>query len=229
MNLGPQFGAVDERIAEPPVGRIGQLGQAVGAGRGVGRHKCPPLAARLARRDRERGRAVRGHGGGGDPLDPRQRRRVPGQRLQERRDRAPAVPRPPRTPRRTSLPTRPPRPRPVASEYTNGRNPTPWTIPSTRTAVLIRWLMPPIVPQSLPDMRFNAPVSRCPWPPERSARPSAGAQGGDLVAGSAPGIPTSARRSPAARRSGGPPKRRCSPAATRCTSGCAGRSTRPAT
>ena len=34
----------------------------------------------------------------------------------------------------TSLPTRPPSPRPVASEYTNGRKPTPWTIPSTRTA-----------------------------------------------------------------------------------------------
>ncbi len=34
-----------------------------------------------------------------------------------------------------SLPTRPVRPRPVAREYTNGRKPTPWTTPATRTAV----------------------------------------------------------------------------------------------
>ncbi len=32
-----------------------------------------------------------------------------------------------------SLPTQPARPSLVAREYTNGRNPTPWTTPSTRT------------------------------------------------------------------------------------------------
>jgi hypothetical protein len=37
----------------------------------------------------------------------------------------------------TSLPTNPPSPRRVASAYTKGRKPTPWTMPSTRTAVLI--------------------------------------------------------------------------------------------
>jgi len=37
----------------------------------------------------------------------------------------------------TSLPTNPLRPRPVAAVYTNGRKPTPWTIPSTRIAVRI--------------------------------------------------------------------------------------------
>ena len=36
-----------------------------------------------------------------------------------------------------SLPTSPARPSPVARVYTNGRKPTPWTIPSTRTAVRI--------------------------------------------------------------------------------------------
>src|SRR5579862_2961626 len=36
-----------------------------------------------------------------------------------------------------SLPTCPPSPRPVASVYTNGRKPTPWTMPSTRIAVRI--------------------------------------------------------------------------------------------
>src|SRR5208282_681539 len=34
-----------------------------------------------------------------------------------------------------SLPTSPVRPSPVARVYTNGRKPTPWTTPSTRTAV----------------------------------------------------------------------------------------------
>src|SRR2546427_781631 len=37
----------------------------------------------------------------------------------------------------TSLPTSPLRPSPVASVYTNGRKPTPWTTPSTRIAVRI--------------------------------------------------------------------------------------------
>src|SRR5271165_7482851 len=36
-----------------------------------------------------------------------------------------------------SLPTCPTRPSPVARVYTNGRKPTPWTTPSTRTAVRI--------------------------------------------------------------------------------------------
>src|SRR5580704_12367948 len=36
-----------------------------------------------------------------------------------------------------SLPTSPVRPSPVARVYTNGRKPTPWTTPSTRTAVRI--------------------------------------------------------------------------------------------
>ena len=41
VNLGPAVGAVDERVPEPPVGRIGELAQAVRAGRGVRRHQGP--------------------------------------------------------------------------------------------------------------------------------------------------------------------------------------------
>ena len=79
----PAVGAVDERVAEPPVARISELGQAVRAGRGVGGDERPPTGTGLARRDRERGGAVRPHGRRGDPLDPRQRGRVAGQGGQE--------------------------------------------------------------------------------------------------------------------------------------------------
>ncbi len=73
----------DERVAEPPVTGIRDLGQAVRAGRGVSRNQRPPLAASLAGRDRERRRAAGPHRRGGDPLDPGQRRRLAGQRAQE--------------------------------------------------------------------------------------------------------------------------------------------------
>jgi hydrogenase expression/formation protein HypC len=43
-----------------------------------------------------------------------------------------------------SLPTNPPRSRPVASEYTKGRKPTPCTIPWTRIAVRTRASMSPV-------------------------------------------------------------------------------------
>ena len=46
----------------------------------------------------------------------------------------------------TSLPTHPARPSRAAREYTNGRNPTPWTTPSTRTDVRMRWVTRPVCP-----------------------------------------------------------------------------------
>ncbi len=69
-------GAADERVPVPPVGRIGQLGQAVGAGRDVRRDQraAPPA---LRRRDDELGATpARAAGSVVDRLDPGQRRSV---------------------------------------------------------------------------------------------------------------------------------------------------------
>ena len=56
-------------------------------------------------------------------------------------------------------------PEAVASEYTNGRKPTPWTTPSTRIAVRTRWFIPPVWQQAAPEA------------PDRRARPIPGDSG----------------------------------------------------
>src|SRR5271165_3998106 len=75
-----------------------------------------------------------------------------------------------------SLPTCPTRPSPVARVYTNGRKPTPWTTPSTRTAVRISPLTRrPSSAQHLPlgeELTARGPA----WsvhPPDQASRLSA--------------------------------------------------------
>ena len=87
---GPAVGAVDERVLVAPVGRVGQLAQAVGAGGGVGGHQGaaqPGLGVAGGDDEFRFRRATRRDGGGGDPLDPGQRGRVPFQPAQELADR----------------------------------------------------------------------------------------------------------------------------------------------
>ena len=72
----PAVRAVDERIAEPPVTRVGQLTQAVRARRGVGRHQGLPGPARRAGHDGEGRQAVRRYRPAPHPVDPGQRRGV---------------------------------------------------------------------------------------------------------------------------------------------------------
>ena len=73
----PAVGAVDERVAEAPVARVEQLGQAVGAGRAVGRDRGPRLAARAGSRgSRSRARPAPRRCSADDPLDRGQRRRL---------------------------------------------------------------------------------------------------------------------------------------------------------
>jgi hypothetical protein len=83
----PAVGAVGERVAVAAVAGVGQVGQAVGAGGGVGRDQRAALAAAPAGDDLEAGRPGRRHGHGGDPLDHRQRRRLPLEAGAERLDR----------------------------------------------------------------------------------------------------------------------------------------------
>jgi hypothetical protein len=86
----PAVGAVDERIAVAAIGGVPQLGQAVGAGRGVGRDRRVLLAAGVAARDDlEAADPGRGELGRLDVLDPGQRRRLRAQPLEELVDRAP--------------------------------------------------------------------------------------------------------------------------------------------
>ena len=143
----PAVGAVDERVAEPAVGRVGQL--APGSRR---RSRCRPTPASVplsARHCSARSRTP------AEPVGPQlavvtrsilaSGGACCSSRQQELRDRLRRRPRPRRTRRPTSLPTRPDSPRLVASEYTNGRKPTPWTTPATRTAVrTTRSLTPPV-------------------------------------------------------------------------------------
>ena len=83
----PAVGAVDERVAEPPVRRVSQFPQAVRAGRGVrGDQRAAAgwvAGHRLAGNDGEAGPAVRRDRLRGDPLHLGQRRCVPDQRGQE--------------------------------------------------------------------------------------------------------------------------------------------------
>ena len=72
----PAVGAVDERVAEPAVGRIGEFPQAVIAGGGIGRDQGGALPGRVALGDGEPRRSVRPEGLRADPLDPGQRRRI---------------------------------------------------------------------------------------------------------------------------------------------------------
>ena len=124
-------GAVDERVAVAAVGRVEQLAQAVRAGRGVRRDAAsgrPPRGdsrdgeARLPRRRRpaRRARARSRASGGASARQPRQEASMP-----------PASPSTSSsTPARRSTRTRPARVD-EASPNTNGRKPTPWTVPST--------------------------------------------------------------------------------------------------
>ena len=68
--------AVGERVAKAPVGRIEQLGQAVGTGRAVGADRGARLAARRALADREAALAELLDLLGDDPLDRRERWRL---------------------------------------------------------------------------------------------------------------------------------------------------------
>jgi len=83
----PAVRAVDERIAEAAVGRVEQLAQAVGAGRGVGRDRGVGRASGRTRADGELGLAARGPLLGDDALDHGERRRVGAQARQELLDR----------------------------------------------------------------------------------------------------------------------------------------------
>ena len=167
---GAAVGAVDERVPEPPVGRIGELAQAVRAGRGVRRDQGPAPPGGPARTRRPAGslaamakdadrfgamalvvtRSILASGGAS--------------RSSRRRNSLTAASGPStstNTPSR-SLPTSPVRPSPVARVYTNGRKPTPWTTPSTRTAVRISPVTrrPPSA-QHLPlghELRARAPT-----------------------------------------------------------------------
>ena len=65
----PAVGAVDERVAEPPVGGIGEFAQAVLACGTVGRDQGAALPAAVARRYREPSGAVRLDHRGAHPLD----------------------------------------------------------------------------------------------------------------------------------------------------------------
>ena len=70
------IGAVDERVPEPPVRRIEQLGEAIGAGGAVRRDERVRLARALARDDLESRLRSRRDSADLDPLDQRQRRRL---------------------------------------------------------------------------------------------------------------------------------------------------------
>ena len=132
----PAVGAVDERVAEPPVRRVGQLAQAVRAGRGVRRDQRAAAARRvaghrLAGNNGEPGPAVRRDGLRGHPLHLGQRGCVPGQRGQEILHALGRAPRPPRTRRRRRC--RPSQPGPAwwpGSRRTAGsRPPGPHPLP----------------------------------------------------------------------------------------------------
>ncbi len=101
VKRGPQFGAVDERVAVAPVGRVEQLGQAVRAGRGVGRDRGARLAAGRARRI-AKPRSPRSSSGSETTRSTRrERRRLGGRRARKRSTARPAPrPRPPRRARR---------------------------------------------------------------------------------------------------------------------------------
>ena len=154
VNRGPAVRAVDEQVAEPPVGRVGELPQAVRAGRGVrGDQRAAAARARvaghrLAGDDGEPGAAVRRDGLRGHPLHLGQRRRVPGQRGQEVRPR-PRAPRPPRTRHRRRC--RPSQPGPAwwpGSRRTGGtRLPGPRPHPDDARTVLVT---DPVCPVSRP-------------------------------------------------------------------------------
>ena len=81
---GAAVGAVDERVLVAPVGRVGQLAQAVRAGRGVRRDQgaAQPGLAFAGRDDKGCGTG-RAKSPGGDPLDPGQRGRLEFQPAQE--------------------------------------------------------------------------------------------------------------------------------------------------
>ena len=125
-------GAVDERVAVAAVGGVEQLAQAVVAGGGVGRDSAagsPPRA--LARIAKPRSPV------GGD-VARRHRARPPraaAPRAASRRRKPSTARRAPSTSTstpRSSLSTKPASSSSGASRYTNGRKPTPWTVPSTR-------------------------------------------------------------------------------------------------
>ncbi len=69
-------GAVDERVAEAAVGRVGQLAEAVGAGSGVGGDERVPGPSDWTGHDREPRCPSGGRGGVRDPFDLRERRPV---------------------------------------------------------------------------------------------------------------------------------------------------------
>ena len=88
-------GAVDERVAVAAVGGVEELGQAVGAGRRVGRRRAPPArrcarSATIANAPSPVARQSRTS----DALDARERRRLAGQAREEARRRRRARPRP---------------------------------------------------------------------------------------------------------------------------------------
>src|SRR5690606_34874860 len=78
--------ATGERVPMPPVARVGDLGEAGRAGGGVGGDQGAG-GPRPARDDAEHPLADRGEGLGRDPLDHRERRGLPGERVLERADR----------------------------------------------------------------------------------------------------------------------------------------------
>ena len=126
---GAAGGAVDERVAVPAVGRVAQLGQAVGAGGGVGGDGRRGLAAGVADEDREArspvgaslgARGARCWRGAAPRRARRSRKRSTAAGGASTSSSTPAA----------SFRTNPPRPRSVASRWTCGRKPTPCTTPS---------------------------------------------------------------------------------------------------
>ena len=87
VNRGPQFGAVDERVAVAAVGGVEELFEAGVAHRAVGRHERVRRPAAGALEDAEAGRAAARDALVRDRLDRRERRRLARQALEEALDR----------------------------------------------------------------------------------------------------------------------------------------------
>ena len=128
----PAVGAVDERIAVAAIAGVEKLGEAVGAGRRVGRdrasvpHRCPPMRrsrSRLARIATSSASIASTTASGGASVA--EARRGSGRR------RSPSPSTSSRTPR-SSLRTQPASSSSYARRNACGRKPTPWTVPVTR-------------------------------------------------------------------------------------------------
>ena len=129
---GAAVGAVDERVAVAPVGRVEQLGQAVLAHRHVRRHERPARRCARLLDDPEARRSPTAATAGSTSVDAGQGWGLVDQAALEASATSPGRPRSRRRRRRCRCRRDRPSPSSVARRCTNGRNPTPWTTPATR-------------------------------------------------------------------------------------------------